>query len=342
MISLYRTKRYALRRLRFLGVFLIGVVSTAAEASEIQTGITWHVDYQEARRESSEKELPMLLFFSGSDWSGSCMRLKEEILSSADFSSKVRDKFVCVEVDFPKYNPLQASLAEQNATLRSDFQVECLPCLLLLSPSGREIYKLGSLGNESGDTLADSLCHFLEIDRDLQDVTPKISSLSMEDLQKYYHLAEELARTDFITQALEIGVSHDNEFFLIENFRLLVSQGEMDSENCQFTKERLLKTQSAETHFTIALVEFQELAKRAQEGRIQEIGQVIAPLQNYLSLFGEDLENKWRIEMMIAQFYLDFDQWKRALEHAEVAFEAAPTEVRSDISRSLDYIRHQG
>ena len=70
--------------------------------------------------------------------------------------------------------------------------------------------------------------------------------------------------------------------------------------------------------------------------------QVIEPLQNYLSSFGEqDPENVWRVEMMIAQFYLDQDEWRSALQHAQVAYESAPTTKQAELEYSLNYIKRQ-
>ncbi len=53
------------------------------------------------------------------------------------------------------------------------------------------------------------------------------------------------------------------------------------------------------------------------------------------------LKIAWRVEMMIAQFYLDSDESNTALRHAERALTLAPEERREEIERSVDYIRNQ-
>ena len=66
------------------------------------------------------------------------------------------------------------------------------------------------------------------------------------------------------------------------------------------------------------------------------------PLIEYLAHFGEtDQKNIWRIEMMIAEMYLDADKWDEALEHAEKAYQAAPEAMHKEIAHSLNYIRSQ-
>ncbi|BAE80949.1 thioredoxin/thiol-disulfide isomerase [Chlamydia felis Fe/C-56] len=347
MFLLQIIKKYSLRQLKVLTAFLLGAssISLHGVVHENSSQLVWYVDYNEAVKKSQSSALPMLIFFSGSDWNAMCMKIRKEVLASSEFSKKVNGNFVCLEVDFPKYSSQSETLRSQNSYLKTKFKIDEFPCLLLLSHDGREIYKISSFGNETGYNLGESLCHMVENDFLIANADSCIHTLSMEDLQKYYKIAEELSHKNFMAKALELGVSNDDYFFLSTKYRLLVESGRMDSEECQRVKRKLLNKDPQNeklTHFTVALIEFQELAKRSQEGVRQDPSQVIAPLESYLTEFGQqDQENVWRIEMMIAQFYLDSDQWKNALQHAEVAFETAPKEVRSHISHSLDYIRHQ-
>ncbi|EGK69540.1 hypothetical protein CAB1_0825 [Chlamydia abortus LLG] len=347
MILLQIVKKYSLKQLKVLTTFLLGAssVSLHGVVQESSSKISWHLDYNEAVKKSRDSALPMLIFFSGSDWNALCMKIRKEVLDSTEFAQKINGNFICLEVDFPRHSSQSEALHAQNTYLKTKFKIDEFPSLLLLSHDGREIYKIGSFGNETGENLGESLCHIVESDCLLNNVYPVMHTLSMEELQKYYRLSEEISCKDFIAKALELGVRNDDYFFLSEKYRLLVESGKMDSEECQKVKRKLLDKDpknEKHTHFTVALIEFQELAKRSQEGVSQDPSQVIAPLEAYLTEFGyQDQENVWRIEMMIAQFYLDSDQWKSALQHAEVAFETAPKEVRSHISHSLDYIRHQ-
>ncbi|WP_100934199.1 thioredoxin family protein [Candidatus Chlamydia corallus] len=347
MILLQNIKRCSLKQLKVLATLLLSVSFLNLEAAQNNDAntIVWHPNYQEALQKSKEAELPLLVVFSGSDWNGSCMKIWKEVLESPEFIKRVRGKFVCVEVDYLKHRPQVEGIRKQNIALKSKFKINELPCIILLSHEEREIYRIGSFGNETGSNLGDSLCHIVESDSLLRRAFPVMASLSLSVLQRYYRLAEELSYKEFLNHALELGVRSDDYFFLSEKFRLLVEVGKMDSEECQRIKKRLLHKDpknEKQTHFTVALIEFQELAKRSRTGVRQDASQVIAPLESYISQFGQqDKDNLWRIEMMIAQFYLDSDQWHQALQHAEVAFEAAPNEVRSHISRSLEYIRHQ-
>lgn len=342
-------RKCSLKQLKVFATFLLSAGSLnlqgAVHDKSSSPQLFWHVDYKEAVKKSRDSELPMLIFFSGSDWCGPCMKMRKEVLTSLEFAQKILGKFICLEVDFPRHCEQSKALRLQNNELKAKFKVDEFPSLLVISHDGREIYRMGSFGNETGENLGESLCHVVQSDLFINRISPVAHTLSMEDLQKYYRLAEEISRRDFMETALELGVRNDDYFFLSEKYRQLVESGRMDSEDCQKIKHKLLNKDpenKQHTHFTVALIEFQELAKRSKAGVRQDANQVIAPLEAYLATFGQqDQENIWRIEMMIAQFYLDFDQWNHALQHAEIAFESAPKEVRSHISRSLDYIRHQ-
>lgn len=224
--------------------------------------------------------------------------------------------------------------------------VEYIPCILLVSSDEEKIYNISGFELESISQLESILTYVIESNQQLSETMPMIKELSVFDLERLYKLAEEVSNSQFMAAALDQGVEQDHYFFLKEKCRSLVENGQMNSAEYLRIKARLLEQDPYNiqmSHFTLALLEFQELARLSKDGVLQEPDKVIEPLESYLSSsFGkEDKENQWRIEMMIAQFYLDFDQWSRALQHAEVALESAPNEMYSDISRSLEYIRHQ-
>lgn len=89
--------------------------------------------------------------------------------------------------------------------------------------------------------------------------------------------------------------------------------------------------------FSLALIDFQALSQQCVDPK-----EAILPLEQYISSFGsQDKENVWRVEMMVAQFYLNYDDNQTALKHAETAYLTAPDEKKADIQRSIDYIRKQ-
>lgn len=334
-----------MKQLKVWFAFFSSILSGSSLASDAFSTQCRYTDYTLALQEGKSNDSPLLLFFTGSDWNADSMKLRKELSLSSQMAM-LNEDFVCVELDFPKYLFQEGSLKQQNQLIRTQYAIEDLPCILLISSNEEEIYRIHGFDLDSVLRLESILSYVVTSNRQLSEMEPIIKELSVFDLERLYELAREVSNTQFMALALEQGVALDHFFFLQEKCRMLVENGQMDSEEYRYIKARLLEKDPHNiqmTHFTLALLEFQELARLSKEGTLQEPNKVIAPLEEYLSSsFGkEDKDNQWRIEMMIAQFYLDFDQWSYALEHAEVALETAPNEMYPDISRSLDYIRHQ-
>ncbi len=301
----------------------------------------FETDYTKALEQGRQDERPLLLFFNGSDWSGHGMKMKNEILTHSKFEEKIGDQLICVEIDFPKHSALSEVQEEQNKALKERFCVHEFPALVLIDPSEREIARLG-YQPESGDQLAHDLLNLVGEDRKLTDKLTKIDHLGVADLKEGYAIAQDLQRFDAADQLLQAGMrSEDPAFFLLEKYRLLLSNGEHEPETIEIRNKlfRLDPNNEQGLLFTLALIDFQ--TRSCWENTLTP-EEIIRPLQDYLTHFGEqDKANVWRLEMMIAQFYLEHDQWRSALQHAETAFQAAPEEKRADVDHSLQYIKEQ-
>ncbi len=104
-------------------------------------------DFAAAQAKAKAEGKPMLLDFTGSDWCGWCMKLDQEIFSTAEFRDYAQKHFVLVKVDFPMRKPQPAAEKAQNEQLAARFQIEGYPTLVLLAPDGKT---LGNLGYISG------------------------------------------------------------------------------------------------------------------------------------------------------------------------------------------------
>ncbi len=119
---------------------------------------------------------------------------------------------------------------------------------------------------------------------------------------------------------------------------MLVERGEKELGSTRALREKLASLDPENTrgvHFTLALIDFQDLSQKKQSPDL-----AVAPLVAYVNRFGsKDSGNLWRIEMMIAQHYMEADLKDKALKHAENALQAAPDRMHDEIAHSLDYIR---
>jgi thioredoxin-related protein len=87
----------------------------------------------------TEKKL-ILLNFSGSDWCGPCIKLKEEVLNTPEFLSFSDKKLVLVRADFPrkKKNQLSAEKTLANEKLAEKYNTKGkFPYTVLIDANGK-------------------------------------------------------------------------------------------------------------------------------------------------------------------------------------------------------------
>jgi len=103
----------------------------------------WTTNYADALKQAKEQNRHVFVFFTGSDWCGWCMRLKEEILSTPQFQNYARENLVLVELDFPRNKTLPPALVAQNESLAEKYGIRGYPTVVVLNSRGKEIDSLG-------------------------------------------------------------------------------------------------------------------------------------------------------------------------------------------------------
>ena len=120
----------------------------------LNTGNGWLTSYDEAKQLSKEKNIPILLNFSGSDWCGPCIRMKKEIFESATFMDFAANRLILLNADFPrrKKNQLSGVQLKHNEALAEKYNpLGKFPLTLLLDAEGKLLkewdgYPEGSAG----------------------------------------------------------------------------------------------------------------------------------------------------------------------------------------------------
>lgn len=95
--------------------------------SEQSKELVWQTDVNKAVAISNKEKKPMLLFFTGSDWCGWCIRLQNEVLKTPEFASWAKKNVVLVELDFPRRTPQLPEIQKQNAELQNAFGIQGFP-----------------------------------------------------------------------------------------------------------------------------------------------------------------------------------------------------------------------
>jgi protein disulfide-isomerase len=131
---------------------------TLAQTNNAQTvDLNWHTDISKAVSISINEKKPIMLFFTGSDWCGWCMRLKKEVFNHEKFKIWSDEKIILVELDFPRRKKLESNILNQNRELARIFGVSGYPTCWLVKPQILEnskvnFLKLGKLGYVAGGT----------------------------------------------------------------------------------------------------------------------------------------------------------------------------------------------
>jgi protein disulfide-isomerase len=107
-----------------------------ARGDEAKSG--WLTNFKQALAAAQAGKKAVLADFTGSDWCGFCIKLKKEVLDTDDFKKLAADKFVLLELDFPKKKAQSDEEKQQNAALARQFKVRGYPTILILDADGKE------------------------------------------------------------------------------------------------------------------------------------------------------------------------------------------------------------
>lgn len=117
--------------------------------------LVWHNDVKKAMEVSKKSKKPLMLFFTGSDWCGWCIRLQKEVFKTPEFTKWAKDNVVLVELDFPRRTPQQPEIQQQNMQLQQTFQVQGYPTVWFVNATTNKekqvnFEKLGTTGYVAG------------------------------------------------------------------------------------------------------------------------------------------------------------------------------------------------
>jgi|JI10StandDraft_1071094.scaffolds.fasta_scaffold297514_2 thiol-disulfide isomerase/thioredoxin len=103
----------------------------------------WLTDYPAAKAQARQQNKLVLINFTGSDWCGWCMRLKEEVFDQPEFRAYAAQNLVLLEVDIPKKKSLSEAQLSANQALVGRYNAQGKPTLVVLGPNGDEIGRTG-------------------------------------------------------------------------------------------------------------------------------------------------------------------------------------------------------
>ncbi|MNX30023.1 Disulfide bond reductase DsbH precursor [compost metagenome] len=133
----------------FITLFLLAA-SFAVEAQEL----VWETNVNKAMEVSNKTKKPMLLFFTGSDWCGWCIRLQKEVLKTPEFAKWAKENVVLVELDYPRKTPQTPEIKKQNNELQQAFGIQGFPTIYFANATTKDgkvnFQGLGNTGYVAG------------------------------------------------------------------------------------------------------------------------------------------------------------------------------------------------
>lgn len=105
----------------------------------------WTMDYPAAEKLAAEKDLPLLLNFTGSDWCGWCKLMDGNVFAEEKWEKFAAENIVLATIDFPRDKSIvPEKFVSQNAALKEKFSVQGYPTYIILESDGETV--LGQLG----------------------------------------------------------------------------------------------------------------------------------------------------------------------------------------------------
>lgn len=195
-------------------VFALGLLASATSSAALIDGVEpggFTMDLAAAKAYAAEKNLPILLDFSGSDWCGWCKLMDEQVFSKAEWKSYASNNVVMVLLDFPQDKSLvPEKYAERNATLAAEYGVQGYPTFIVLDSDGETV--LGRLSAGRDKTPASFRT---EVENLRQSSASAIAafaaSLKPEDKAKFESLNTQLAEKREALKAAETELAAAQE-----------------------------------------------------------------------------------------------------------------------------------
>ena len=119
------------RMFAFLLGALLGVSFIAGATPPENAG--WTTEAKTAFETAKEKKLPVLAFFTGSDWCPFCVKMAKETLPTKEFRDFAKDKLVLLYLDFPR----SKAPSKEAQELQKRYNIQGFPTTVVLDAESK-------------------------------------------------------------------------------------------------------------------------------------------------------------------------------------------------------------
>lgn len=104
-----------------------------------QSEIKWLNSFSAAQQQARANSKPILILFTGTQWCPACIKLEKDVLMKPEFMDAVKNRFVFVKAEFPKYdeNSIKAS---PYFSLMERYGISLFPTLIIVDADGNHLF----------------------------------------------------------------------------------------------------------------------------------------------------------------------------------------------------------
>ncbi len=319
-----------------LSIILSALLATAPVDLSHRIPITQ--DYAKAEQIAKVFKKPMILLFTGSDWDVDSQKLSKNILYAPTFYDVLKKDFIFAQIDFPEIEMHKKELIVQNSELKTKFNVDSFPMLILVDVEGHEISRTGLFSSDPEQFAS----HLRSLLGRYQGITAALVAphIDIETLKFHYADARELGAQHLMDRVLEKGLQSEvDPYFYLERYSTLLTEGRADEPEAKLMRANILKLDPDNkygAHYRLSILDFQSQAE------IEDLKahDVIQPLVDYIAKYGKsDPDHLWRIHMMVSQYLYGKGESKEAFEHARSSYQEAPSYMKKDAYRNLEFLK---
>ncbi len=175
------------------------VSETKEEAKEVEEDLVspvdegiWIVNVDRAKKIAQEKNIRLLLFFTGSDWCGWCAKLHMEVLDDENFQKELVKLFVPVKLDFPRKIKFPEEITKAYNEEIKRYGIRGFPTLIIAEADGTPI---AGCGYQAGgpEPYLSMLQTILEKRTKLEEKVVKLKDGDEKAAKELYDVLEEYA-----------------------------------------------------------------------------------------------------------------------------------------------------
>jgi thioredoxin-related protein len=119
-------------------LFAALLLCTLAFSARAHEG-NWLTNFEEAKKQATAENKPILALFTGTDWCPTCQKWEKEAFNTPEFQSYAKSNVVLLLVDFPEKKKLPKAQQRANDKLKDKLDAEEFPQVVMVNAKGKKI-----------------------------------------------------------------------------------------------------------------------------------------------------------------------------------------------------------